>query len=99
GTAAVSYITIFFASILGLSFLGTFIAFSLFGYLGLMAVDASLRIATENKSRFVRYFATLIVLLPSISFWSSAIGKDALSFMAAGLILWAALNPARRTWL
>jgi hypothetical protein len=99
GTAAVSYITIFFASILGLSFLGTFVAYSLFGYIGLMAFDASLRIATDNKSRFLQCAATVIVLLPSVSFWTSAIGKDALSFMSAGLILWAALKPARRTWL
>src|SRR5690606_24415998 len=99
GTAAVSYITIFFASILGLSFLGTFVAYSLFGYIGLMAFDASLRIATENKSRYIACVATLIVFLPSVSFWTSAIGKDALSFMSAGLILWAALKPARRTWL
>ncbi len=99
GTAAVSYITIFFASVLNLSFLGTFVAYSLFGYIGLSAFDASLRAATQDKSPFIGYFATLVVLLPSISFWSSGIGKDALAFMAAGLLLWAALKPQRRTSL
>ena len=32
------------------------------------------------------------MLLPSVSFWSSALGKDAIAFMATGLTLWAALN-------
>lgn len=99
GTAAVSYLMVFFASILGLSFLGTFFACSFLGYIGLMAFDASLRIATEGKSNLLKHFATVIVLLPSISFWSSAIGKDSISFLAAGLLLWAALRPSQRTWL
>jgi hypothetical protein len=34
--------------------------------------------------------------MPSVSFWSSAIGKDAISFMATGLALWAALDFRRR---
>lgn len=43
--------------------------------------------------------ATLIIFLPSVSFWSSALGKDSMSFMAVGLALWAALDLGRRAWL
>jgi hypothetical protein len=64
-----------------------------------MAFDASLRLATAEKSKWMRRLATLIVFLPSISFWSSAIGKDAIAFMATGLALWAALQLKNRVWL
>ncbi|MFD1691121.1 hypothetical protein ACFSHR_04850 [Azotobacter chroococcum] len=36
------------------------------------------------------------MFLPSVSFWSAGIGKDALSFLATGLALWAALDLQRR---
>src|SRR5690606_4171479 len=46
--------------------------------------------------RLMRRFATLIVFLPSISFWSSALGKDSLSFMAAGITLWSVIGTRPR---
>src|SRR5690606_28877764 len=52
-----------------------------------------------DKSKWIRRLATLIILLPSVSFWSSAIGKDAIAFMATGLALWAALHLKDRVWL
>jgi hypothetical protein len=99
GTAAVDLITQFCVSILHLSFLGAFLVFNIFGAIGLLAFDASLRFATVGKSNMWRAVATLIVLLPSVNFWSSAIGKDSIAFMSTGLALWAALELKRRTWL
>ena len=99
GTAAIEFITTFFSSGLGLSVLGTFLVYNLFGFIGLLAFDATLQSATADKSRQIRRFATFIVFLPSVSFWSSAIGKDAISFMAAGLALWAAQHLKQRAWL
>jgi hypothetical protein len=99
GTAAVEYLTYICASILHLSFLGAFLFYNVFGVIGLLAFDASLRSATADKSRLVRTLGTIIVLLPSLSYWSSAIGKDAPAFMATGLALWAALDLKRRAWL
>lgn len=99
GTLAVKLITSFFKSVLGLSFLGTFLVFNIFGFIGLMAFDATLQKATRNKNRNTKLLATLIILLPSVSFWSSAIGKDSIAFMATGLALWAALNSKRSSGL
>jgi hypothetical protein len=98
GTDRVIYLTKFLVHGLGLSILGTFLVFNIFGVIGLLAFDASLRDATINKSRYLQCLATVIVFLPSVSFWSSALGKDSLSFMATGLVLWAALRLHRR-WL
>lgn len=99
GTAAVSFITYLFVSIADLSFIGLFLVFNIFGYIGLLAFDSSLRIATAEKSKHVKMLATLIVFMPSVSFWSSAIGKDSLAFMAIGLALWAAINLRNRQGL
>ncbi|MDX3895625.1 hypothetical protein [Pusillimonas sp.] len=96
GTGAVVNIATVFVTGLNLSFLGACLLFNIFGGIGLIAFDASLQAATADKSRLLRRFATLIVLLPSISFWSSALGKDALAFLAAALALFATLNMGRR---
>lgn len=99
GTAGVQYLTMLVVQVFGLSLLGTFLFYNIFGTIGLLAFDACLRMATEDKTRNTRRLATLIVFLPSVSFWSSGVGKDALSFMATGLALWAALELNRRTVL
>ncbi len=99
GTAAVSFLSYLFVSIGHISFLGVFLVFNIFGYIGLLAFDSSLRIATTDKTKRVKMLASLIVFMPSVSFWSSAIGKDALSFMAIGLALWAAIDFRHRQGL
>lgn len=97
GTYGVIYLTHLLIEYLGLSLLGAFLVYNIFGSLGLLAFDASLRAVTQGKRRLYRRLATLIVFLPSVSFWTSGIGKDALSFLATGLTLWAALDLQRRT--
>jgi len=99
GTKAVSYFTIFFSNILRLSYLATSLAYNIFGFIGLAAFDAALRLAVQKKTKNIRRLATLIIFLPSLSFWSSGIGKDSLAFMSAGLVLWAALDFNKRVWI
>lgn len=99
GTRGVEILTSFLTQYFGLSFLGASLVFQIFGFIGLLAFDAGLRDVTKNKPKQVRRLATLIVFLPSISFWSSGLGKDSLSFMAMGLALWAAMNLNRRVAL
>ncbi|GAB3374857.1 hypothetical protein [Azotobacter armeniacus] len=96
GTYGVLFLTRLLIEGLGLSLLGIFLVYNIFGGLGLLAFDASLRAVTQGKSRTLRRLAILIVFLPSVSFWSSGIGKDALSFLATGFALWAALDLQRR---
>jgi len=99
GTLGVRYVVSFLSQGLGLSFLGCSLFFQIFGFIGLLAFDAALREVTWDKSRNIRLLASLIVFLPSVSFWSSGLGKDALSFCAMGLALWAALSLKNRWWL
>lgn len=96
GTAGVTYLTTYLVQILGLSFLGCFLVFNIFGSIGLIAFDSTLKHATQKSSRHLKLLASVIVFLPSVSFWSSAVGKDSISFMSACLALWAALNFKKR---
>ena len=96
GTRAVEYLTAIFSQGFGLSYLGTFLVFNIFGAIGLVAVDAALRHATVDKSKFVKQLALIVVLLPSMSFWTGAIGKDSVAFLATGLALWSAIHFKQR---
>lgn len=99
GTAAIEVLTSLLVHGFGFGILSCFLAFNILGAFGLLAFDGALQHATQYKSRFLKRLATLIVFLPSVSFWSSAIGKDAISFLAMGLALWAALNLNKRVGL
>lgn len=96
GTIAVIYFTSFFSGVMGLSMLGVFLVNNVFGYIGFLGFAGSLKAVTYMKSDKVRLLAFFIILLPSVSYWSSALGKDSISFMATGLALWAALDFQRR---
>ncbi|EWG98253.1 hypothetical protein [Halomonas sp. BC04] len=99
GTHSVIALTSIFTGYFGLSLIGVFLVFNIFGYVGLLAFSGALNAVTANKRHRLRLLALLILLLPSVSFWSSAIGKDAISFMATGLALWAAINLRKRACL
>ena len=96
GTDGVNWLTGLLADPFGLSYFGCFLVFNIIGMVGLLAFYGALRTLTAHKTAMARRMALVIVFLPGISFWSSAIGKDALAFMAAGLAVWALLEPARR---
>lgn len=99
GTPAVLMINSVFIYGLSFSLLGAFLVNNILGFLGLLAFQGSLNAATEYKSRRIKQLGMFIVLLPSISFWSSALGKDSISFMATGFALWAALKLEKRSVL
>lgn len=96
GTFAIIYINRIFSYYFDLSFFGVCLIFNVFGSIGLIFFDASLRYVSRDKKKLVKILAGLIIFLPSVSFWSAGIGKDALSFMAIGLALWAAIDFNRR---
>lgn len=96
GTRGVIFVTSFFSVGLGLSYGGTFLVYNIIGFIGMLALASALQEVTRGASALARRTSLLLVLLPGLSFWSVAIGKDALTFMAAGLATWGALNLSRR---
>ena len=96
GTKGVYYITSFFTDILGMSYGGTFLIFNLFGVVGLLAVAGALLEIIPERRTLARRLAMIVLFLPGVSFWSAAIGKDSLAFMATGLTVWASLRLKTR---
>ena len=96
GTNSTQIFTGIFTQGFGLTYISTFLVFNILGSYGLLAVDASLRHATKNKSGFVKSLSLIVVLIPSMSYWSSAIGKDSIQFMATGFLLWSCIDFKNR---
>lgn len=76
----------------GLSYLNCFFIFNIIGTIGLLAFCATL-LSISQKNRF-HNLIIFIVFLPSVSFWSSAIGKDSIAFMSINLFLWASVRKS-----
>ena len=96
GTAGIKFIVSYLSQGLNFSYGNVFLVFNIFGYIGLLAFASALQTVTSQSRGNIRTFSVMFLYLPGISFWSSAIGKDALTFMAAGLVTWAALDVGRR---
>lgn len=96
GTVAVINFTSFLINYLKLDFFGCFLFYNILGSIGLIAMAGSIKAAVANSKKNTRVIASIFVFLPSVSFWSSAIGKDSISFLAVNLALWAALQFERR---
>ncbi len=96
GTTAALYFTTIFTKGFSLTYISTFMVFNIIGTYGLLALDASLRHATFNKSKYIKLLALFVVLMPSVSFWSSGIGKDSIQFLGTCLLLWSSINFKKR---
>ncbi|MFA0031224.1 MULTISPECIES: hypothetical protein [unclassified Vibrio] len=80
---------------IGFSNLGIWLLFNSFGSIGLVYI-ASVLMDVANRGHLSRNLVLVFIFLPSVSFWSAGVGKDAISFMAIGLALYAALNFVKR---
>lgn len=96
GTSAITYLTAILSRGLMLSYGGAFLVFNIFGFIGLMAFASVLHTMTYDRGKNIRRIVLITLLLPGASFWSAAIGKDALTFMASGLACWAAVSVNKR---
>ncbi len=99
GTVFVSNISSVLVSYFQLSYLGLFLFFNLLGCIALIILHKVLYDVVQDSSVRIRRFALLAVFLPSASFWTSALGKDSISFLAVVLALWAAMKLPKRTVL
>lgn len=96
GTNFIVYLVSILTNYLHLNMLGCFLVFNLIGSLGLIILDTIIQPLVKNQQKSLRVVATLVIFLPSISFWSSGIGKDGISFLGAVLALWSALELKKR---
>ena len=94
GTKVVSSITGGVYALIGPSLIGGFLVFSWLGFLGLLFTYRAIRTALPDVKP-TRY-AGLLFFLPSMAFWPSSIGKEALVTLAIGLVLLGAARSYTR---
>jgi len=78
------------------SYLDCFIVFQTIGFWGIMVLMRSFSEIHEKACAKPTTLPTYILFLPSMQFWTSAIGKDAPMFFAISLCTWSALNFSKR---
>lgn len=96
GTAFAGHITQVFKHSFNATYLDCFLVFQGFGFWGLvtmMEVFREIALKTNTKEQT---FAPYLLFLPSIQFWTTAIGKDPPVFLAVALFTWSMLNPRKR---
>lgn len=98
GTGFIVGFNKFFIDYLKFSFIDLFLLYNFFGYIGFLLFASTLNKAVLNKSIKFKLLAKLLIILPSLSFWTCAIGKDSLAFLAICMALWAAVsNSSKKT--
>lgn len=96
GTDFIVWLTSFPASI-GLTYWPLSFLYNVLGSVGLVFFYAALKeAASPQSSRFLRIVVYICVAIPSLSFWTSGIGKDAIAFLSVGLFLWSTSDFGRR---
>ncbi len=83
-TSFISFFTGVVYSIIGPSIFGGYLVYAFLSFLGSYFFYKAFRVTFPNGSK--RLYMWLIFFFPSILFWPSAIGKDALMFLSIGLL-------------
>lgn len=96
GSSAVTHLTSIFSSGMNFSYGVTFLVFNIFGYIGMIALYSAMQAQVYEKSKNAQRLLFLTICLPGLSFWSSSIGKDSITFMASGLMCWSMLDLKNR---
>lgn len=84
GSPFIYYISSIFSRGFEANYLNTTLCFGLFGTLGLVFLYLSLSKYLEKLS----WYWYFLLFIPSMSFWSSGLGKDAISFFSVCLFLY-----------
>lgn len=82
GTQFVTYVSGLVLACIGPTMVGEFLAFSFFSLFGLILVIQAVR--RESEEAAGRY-APWVLLLPSLCFWPSSVGKEAVMILALGV--------------
>lgn len=96
GTKFVESFTGLFAYGLGFGKVSTFLVYNLFGLAGLLLLARMLFDLWPYRTGFGKTIPYVILLLPGLSFWSSAIGKDAPAFLAVNMAVFSSMDLGRR---
>jgi hypothetical protein len=96
GNASTSFITGVVYLFTGSSFLGGCFVFAFFSFVSLACFYRAFRVAVPVGD--ARRYALLVFFLPSLLFWTSAIGKDALISLGLGMAALGGAHVLARHW-
>lgn len=101
GTPYVYFITYPLSQLLGLSFWGGTVLFSLFGFLGVVFLYLLIpKVLPTNPSMFGYKLFPAILFMPNMHFWSGGIGKDSMVFFSICLFIYSIANIRKNIhWL
>ena len=83
--------TYFFFNIYSMTFL-----FSFIGNIGTLALASNIKTFTENNIGRLKFLCESVIFFPTLNIWSSAIGKDAITFACINLIIYSLINIRSR---
>jgi hypothetical protein len=97
GTDFIVYLTAL-GSRSGLSFIAISMVYQALGSAGIIMFAAALRESAVYAvpQRLGRMLALVCLFLPSLSFWTSGLGKDSLAMLGTGMFIWGVRSLGRR---
>ncbi|WNM20232.1 hypothetical protein [Flavobacterium capsici] len=97
GTGFMNAINYFPSKILDLSFFTNTLFFSLIGFFGLVFFYLlTFKVVPYNSKLKKYYLFPLVFFMPSLHFWSSGIGKDAILFLCIGMFCYGFQHISKR---
>lgn len=98
-TRLVGYVVGILYTALGTSYFGGFVAFSWLSWIGIVCFFRAFRIAYPNAPPY--FLATLMAIVPSLLFWPSSLGKDAIMVFLLGVFTLGAARvlSSTKVWL
>jgi hypothetical protein len=85
---------------IGGTYLDYFLVFQAIGFFGIALLMRSFEEIFRSVEQPQSFYLMLLLFIPGLHYWSSAVGKDSLFFFAVVLSLWAALNiKGRLFWM
>ena len=85
-----------FSYFFNLSYFNCFFIFNFIGIIGILFLYLTLREISFYKKYVNNKIFLIIIFLPTMHFWSSAIGKDAFSFLSICIFVWCSTNLRNR---
>ena len=96
GTTFVVYFVQWMRVLMGGSYLDYFLLFQAFGLWGIALLIRTLEELAEVLGQHWPPIFTIMMFMPGMYFWTSAIGKDAPLFLACAMVLWSTMAISRR---
>jgi len=88
GSRFVIFLSSFFYQVFDVNYLNIFLIFNIFGVIGLLFFYKTLKPFFLELGKFW----VLILFIPSMSFWSSSLGKDSIVFLGITIFLYSVVN-------